>query len=41
MSDQDEKLLQFTSITGATEDRAKFFLDSSAWQVEVSIYSFV
>ncbi|KAG5897279.1 hypothetical protein JTB14_011445 [Gonioctena quinquepunctata] len=37
MSDQAEKLSQFTAITGANEDRAKFYLDSSAWQVEVAI----
>ncbi|XP_074037103.1 NSFL1 cofactor p47 [Leptinotarsa decemlineata] len=37
MSDQAEKLAQFTAITGANEDRAKFYLDSSAWQVEVAI----
>ncbi|KAJ8945212.1 hypothetical protein NQ314_009281 [Rhamnusium bicolor] len=37
MSDQAEKIAQFTAITGANEDRAKFYLDSSAWQVEVAI----
>ncbi|CAH1164309.1 unnamed protein product [Phaedon cochleariae] len=37
MSDQEDKITQFTAITGANEDRAKFYLDSSAWQVEVAI----
>lgn len=36
MSEQEEKLTQFIAITGANEDRAKFYLESSAWQVEVS-----
>lgn len=37
MSDQEEKITQFTSITGANEDRARFFLDSAAGQVEVRL----
>ncbi|XP_018574182.1 NSFL1 cofactor p47 [Anoplophora glabripennis] len=37
MSEQEEKLTQFIAITGANEDRAKFYLESSAWQVEVAI----
>ncbi|XP_076267283.1 NSFL1 cofactor p47 [Rhynchophorus ferrugineus] len=37
MSDSDEKLQQFIAITGSTSDRAKFFLDSSAWDVEVAM----
>lgn len=36
MSDQEEKVQQFTLITGANPDRAKFYLDSAAWDVEVS-----
>ncbi|XP_044746083.1 NSFL1 cofactor p47-like [Coccinella septempunctata] len=39
-SDRNDKLLQFTAITGAAEDRAKFFLDSAAWQVDVALASY-
>lgn len=35
-SERNDKITQFTSITGATEDRAKFFLDSAALQIDVS-----
>lgn len=41
MSDQEEKLQQFIAITGSNSDRAKFFLESSAWDVEVSKYNFL
>ncbi|XP_019758102.1 NSFL1 cofactor p47 [Dendroctonus ponderosae] len=37
MSDQEEKVQQFTLITGANPDRAKFYLDSAAWDVEVAM----
>ncbi|CAG9863583.1 unnamed protein product [Phyllotreta striolata] len=37
MSDKEEKTTQFVSITGAPEDRAQFYLDSAAWQLEVAI----
>ncbi|CAH0551762.1 unnamed protein product [Brassicogethes aeneus] len=37
MSDQEEKVEQFKGVTGANDERARFFLDSSAWQVEVAI----
>ncbi|KAL1513125.1 hypothetical protein ABEB36_002585 [Hypothenemus hampei] len=37
MSDSEEKLQQFVAITGANLDRAKFFLESSAWDVEVAM----
>ncbi|CAH1989830.1 unnamed protein product [Acanthoscelides obtectus] len=37
MSDQDDKVTQFTAITGVSEDRAKFYLESAAWQVEVAL----
>ncbi|XP_072389076.1 NSFL1 cofactor p47 isoform X1 [Diabrotica undecimpunctata] len=37
MSDQEEKITQFSSITGADETRARFYLDSAAWQLEVAI----
>ncbi|XP_066152285.1 NSFL1 cofactor p47 [Euwallacea fornicatus] len=37
MSDQDEKIQQFTAITGSNSDRAKFFLESAAWDVEIAM----
>ncbi|KAJ8976864.1 hypothetical protein NQ317_014259 [Molorchus minor] len=37
MSDLTEKLTQFIAVTGASEDRARFFLDSAADQLEVAI----
>jgi len=37
MSDQEEKLQQFIAITGANQDRAKFFLDSANWDVEMAM----
>lgn len=40
MSDQEEKLAQFKAITGADEERAKFFLSSAADQLEVRLYIF-
>lgn len=35
MADQEEQLTQFTDITGATIERAKFFLESSNYNLEV------
>lgn len=40
MSNQAEQLAQFTDLTGASEDRARFFLESSGWQLEVALASF-
>lgn len=36
MADNDEKLTQFITVTGIDEERARFYLESSAWQLEVS-----
>ena len=36
MADRDELLSQFTDVTGVDAARAKFYLESSAWQLEVS-----
>jgi UBX domain-containing protein 1 len=36
MADRDELLSQFTDVTGIDAERAKFYLESSAWQLEVS-----
>ncbi|PWN24792.1 hypothetical protein BDZ90DRAFT_244281 [Jaminaea rosea] len=38
--DEDAKISQFTSITGASADRAKFFLSSSGGDVETAIATF-
>lgn len=40
MSNQSEQLAQFIDLTGAPEDRARFFLESSGWQLEVAVASF-
>lgn len=37
MSERDDLISQFTGITGLDADRAKFYLESSAWQLDVSI----
>ncbi|EFA05869.1 NSFL1 cofactor p47 [Tribolium castaneum] len=37
MSDNPELISQFTAITGVDEDRAKFYLESSAWKLDVAI----
>lgn len=36
MADNDEKLQQFITVTGIDEERARFYMESSAWQLEVS-----
>ena len=33
-----ELIAQFTSVTGVDAERAKFFLESAAWKLDVSIY---
>jgi hypothetical protein len=38
MADRDELLSQFTDVTGVDAERAKFYLESSAWQLEVRQY---
>lgn len=38
MSDNNEKLQQFLTVTGIDEERARFFMESSAWDLEVSLY---
>ncbi|XP_076450662.1 NSFL1 cofactor p47-like [Babylonia areolata] len=40
MADRDEILNQFASITGVDQDRARFHLESSAWNLEVAIANF-
>ncbi|KAL3289029.1 hypothetical protein HHI36_003472 [Cryptolaemus montrouzieri] len=42
MSDQDksDKVTQFTAITGVTKERAEFFLDSAAWQVDIALANY-
>jgi hypothetical protein len=36
---KEDTLRQFCDVTGADEDRSKFFLESSNWQLEVSEHS--
>ena len=33
---REEQIKQFCELTGETEDRAKFFLEASGWDVQVS-----
>ncbi|XP_043501402.1 NSFL1 cofactor p47 isoform X1 [Polistes fuscatus] len=40
MSNHDELLSQFTDVTGVDSERAQFYLESSAWQLEVALASF-
>ncbi|XP_070200232.1 NSFL1 cofactor p47-like [Littorina saxatilis] len=40
MADQDEMIGQFANVTGVNPDRAKFHLESSAWNLEVAIANF-
>lgn len=40
MSNQAEQLAQFLDLTGASEDRARFFLESSGWQLEVIYHKY-
>lgn len=37
MSDHSSLLSDFVNITAVDEERAKFYLESSAWQLEVSL----
>lgn len=34
---QREKIEQFTNLTGVEADRAKFYLESSGWNIEVCL----
>ena len=36
MSEHDEMILQFQDVTGVEEERARFYLESAAWQLDVS-----
>ncbi|KAG8227241.1 hypothetical protein J437_LFUL003972 [Ladona fulva] len=38
--DKDSLLSQFTDITGVDAERAKFYLESSAWRLEVALAGF-
>jgi len=37
MSEESEKVAQFTAITGATDDRARFYLESASGELEVAV----
>lgn len=36
-ANKEDTLRQFCDVTGADENRSRFFLESSNWQLEVSI----
>ncbi|KAI4468524.1 ubx domain containing protein [Holotrichia oblita] len=40
MSDNNEKLQQFLTVTGIDEERARFYMESSAWDLELALTSF-
>lgn len=40
-TNNEETLRQFCDVTGADEERSRFFLESSNWQLEVSSDSFL
>lgn len=35
MASHEELVSQFTDVTGVEPERARFYLESSAWQLEV------
>ncbi|XP_028031226.1 NSFL1 cofactor p47 [Bombyx mandarina] len=39
-ANREDTLRQFCDVTGADEDRSKFFLESSNWQLDVALSSF-
>jgi len=40
MADNADKISQFCVVTGVEEERARFYLESSAWQLDVAVASF-
>ena len=36
MAEQEEQIKQFCEVTGESEDRAKFFLEASGWNLQVN-----
>lgn len=40
MANKEELVSQFTVVTGVDRDRAQFYLESSAWQLEMALASF-
>ncbi|XP_031831698.1 NSFL1 cofactor p47 isoform X2 [Nomia melanderi] len=40
MASHEELVSQFTDVTGVEPERAQFYLESSAWQLEVALASF-
>ncbi|XP_018012531.1 NSFL1 cofactor p47 [Hyalella azteca] len=40
MSDHDELIQQFSAVSGADADRAKFFLESAEWNLSTALSSF-
>ncbi|XP_062361189.1 NSFL1 cofactor p47 isoform X3 [Cinclus cinclus] len=40
MADREEALREFVAVTGAEEERARFFLESSGWDLQIALASF-
>ncbi|XP_022899675.1 NSFL1 cofactor p47-like [Onthophagus taurus] len=40
MSENNDKLQQFLTVTGIDEERARFYMESSAWDLELALTSF-
>lgn len=36
MADREEALREFVAVTGAEEERARFFLESAGWDLQVA-----
>ncbi|NWR23587.1 NSF1C protein, partial [Agelaius phoeniceus] len=40
MADREEALREFVAVTGAEEERARFFLESAGWDLQIALASF-
>ncbi|XP_071671853.1 NSFL1 cofactor p47 isoform X1 [Patagioenas fasciata] len=40
MADRDEALREFVAVTGVEEERARFFLESAGWDLQIALASF-
>uniref|UniRef100_A0A8B9MU93 NSFL1 cofactor p47 n=1 Tax=Accipiter nisus TaxID=211598 RepID=A0A8B9MU93_9AVES len=40
MADREEALREFVAVTGVEEERARFFLESAGWDLQIALASF-
>nr|1V92_A Chain A, NSFL1 cofactor p47 [Rattus norvegicus] len=38
--ERQDALREFVAVTGAEEDRARFFLESAGWDLQIALASF-